>query len=103
MRDVRGLDGKKGRVWGAFAGGLVVLVGGPVGAVAGALAGADAGTLAGKWIDKGFSDKFLAGLQGHLEPGKSALIVLVEHEHAALRSESLAGERDLSADPHRRP
>jgi uncharacterized membrane protein len=58
--------------------------------VAGALVGAGVGSLGAKWIDKGFSDKFLTGLQEHLQPGSSALIVLVEHDWVHPMSESLA-------------
>jgi uncharacterized membrane protein len=84
------LDAKQGRLFGAITGGLVGLVGGPVGVVVGALAGAGVGGLAAKWIDMGFSDTFLAGLQERLQPGSSALILLVEHEWANSLSDALA-------------
>ena len=45
------------------------LIGGPVGVVVEALAGLGAGSLAAKWVDLGFSDEFLAGLQEHLSLG----------------------------------
>lgn len=90
VRDTRDIDPKKGRLLGAITGGLIGLVGGPAGMVVGALAGAGTGAVAGKRIDFGFSDKFLDNLQQHLQPGSSALVVLVEHEFAVKLSESLA-------------
>lgn len=92
VRDTRDIDAKKGRLLGAVTGGLVGLVGGPAGVVLGALAGAGTGAVAGKRIDFGFSDEFLTGLQEHLQPGKSALVVLVEHEFAVPLAESLGHE-----------
>jgi uncharacterized membrane protein len=90
LKDTRDLEPKKGRILGAIAGGLIGLLAGPVGAVMGALAGVGAGSLAAKWVDLGFSDKFLAELQEHLQPGSSALIILVEHEWAQPMSEALS-------------
>jgi uncharacterized membrane protein len=91
LKDTKDLEPRRGRILGAIAGGLVGLLAGPVGAVVGALAGVGAGSLAAKWVDLGFSDKFLAELQEHLQPGSSALIVLVEHEWAQPMSDALAG------------
>jgi len=90
VRDTRDIDPKKGRLLGAITGGLIGLVGGPAGVAVGALAGAGTGAVAGKRIDFGFSDDFLNRLQKHLKPGKSALVVLVEHEFVVKLSESLA-------------
>jgi len=90
VKDIREIDAKKGRLVGAITGGLIGLLAGPVGAVVGALAGAGAGGLAGKWIDMGFSDKFLLGLQERMTPGSSALIILAEHEPAGKFEEILA-------------
>jgi uncharacterized membrane protein len=89
------LDAREGRLLGAITGGLIGLVGGPVGAVLGALAGAGTGGLAARWLDMGFSDEFLTGLQERLEPGTSALILLVEHGSAVKLSESLAGDKGV--------
>ena len=58
----------------------------------GALAGLGAGSLAARWLDLGFSDEFLEGLQEHLQPGSSALVVLVEQEWAQPLSEALDGD-----------
>jgi uncharacterized membrane protein len=90
ITDTRDLEPKKGRIIGAITGGLVGLLAGPVGVVVGALAGLGAGSLAAKWADLGFSDDFLNGLEEHLQPGKSAVIILVEHDWARPLSEAMA-------------
>lgn len=95
LKDTRDIDAKKGRLLGAIAGGLIGLLAGPGGAILGALAGAGAGGLAGKWIDMGFSNEFLAGLQDRLQPGSAALIVLVETEWAVKVSEALADREGM--------
>jgi uncharacterized membrane protein len=95
VTDTRDLDPKKSRVVGAITGGLIGLLAGPVGAVVGVLAGLGAGSLASKWIDKGFSDKFLAELQEHLKPGNSALIVVVEDHWVHSLSEVMAEEEGV--------
>ncbi|MFC2037243.1 DUF1269 domain-containing protein [Chloroflexota bacterium] len=95
VTDTRDLDPKKGGIIGAITGGLIGLVGGPVGVVVGALAGAGVGGLGAKWIDKGFSDKFLTELQEHLQPGRSALIILVETDWAQPLSEAMAGQEGV--------
>ncbi len=92
VTDTKDLTPGKGRLIGGIVGGLVGIVGGPVGVVVGALAGVGAGSLGAKWIDLGFSDKFLAGLEEHLQPGSSALVLVVEHDWAKSVAESLAGE-----------
>jgi uncharacterized membrane protein len=90
VKDTRDISAKKGRLMGAITGGLVGLLAGPGGAVIGALAGLGAGGAAGKWIDEGFSDKFLENLQEHLQPGKSALVLLMEHLWVQKASESMS-------------
>jgi uncharacterized membrane protein len=80
LQDTRDIAPRKGRWLGAVTGGLIGLVGGPVGVVVGALAGAGAGQVAAGKLDFGFSDKFLEEFQRHLQPGRSALIVLAEHK-----------------------
>jgi len=89
MRDVKEMEPKRAGLIGAVTGGLIGLVGGPVGMVVGALAGAGVGGLAAKKIDAGFSDKFLAALQEHLQPGSSALVLLAEHEWLHSMAESM--------------
>ena len=53
------------------------------------LGGLVAGGLAGKLVDFGFSDKFLKNLEEYLQPGSSALILLVEDEWAVKASSAL--------------
>jgi uncharacterized membrane protein/sporulation protein YlmC with PRC-barrel domain len=89
--DVKEWDAKKGGLVGAIAGGLIGLVGGPVGVVVGALAGAGLGGAAAGLTDTGFSDEFLKELQEHLQPGTSALIVLVEHDSVKSMAEAMSG------------
>ena len=95
LRETGDPDARQGRLFGAITGGLLGLAGGPVGAVVGALAGAGTGGLAAKWVDMGFSDEFLTGLQERLEPGTSALILLVEHGSAVKLSQSLAEDKGV--------
>jgi uncharacterized membrane protein len=90
--DTREFTPKKGRLMGAITGGLVGLLAGPGGAIVGALVGLGAGGAAGKVIDKGFSNKFLENLQGYLQPGSAAVIVLVEHRWARSLAEETAGQ-----------
>ncbi len=90
VKDTREIDAKKGRLMGAVTGGLIGLLAGPGGAVVGALVGLGVGGAAGKWIDEGFSDKFLANLLEHLQPGKSALVLLMEHHWVKKASESMS-------------
>lgn len=80
IKEAKDVDKREGRLFGAITGGLVGLVGGPVGVVIGAAAGAVTGGAAAKRIDMGFSNKYLAGLERHLQPGNSALIAVVQHE-----------------------
>jgi uncharacterized membrane protein len=93
--DTRDIEPKKGRVLGAVTGGLIGLVGGPAGVVVGALVGAGAGGLAARKLDFGFSDEFLENLQEHLQPGRSALVVLVEDEWRVSLSESLKDDKGV--------
>jgi uncharacterized membrane protein len=90
VKDTKEIDTKKGRRLGAITGGLIGLLGGPAGVIIGALAGAGAGAVAGKYIDEGFSDEFLENLQQHLQPGKAALVLLMEHRWARRAAESMA-------------
>jgi uncharacterized membrane protein len=82
VTDTRDMGAKKGGLIGAVAGGLLGLPAGPVGVVIGALAGAGIAGLGAKLHDGGFSDEFLSELEKHLQPGKSALVILVEEQWA---------------------
>lgn len=90
VRDTKEITPKKGRILGAITGGLVGLLAGPGGVIVGALAGLAAGGAAGKYIDEGFSDKFLENLEQYLQPGKAALILLMEHHWVQPASEAMA-------------
>jgi uncharacterized membrane protein len=90
VQDTKEITPKKGRILGAITGGLVGLLAGPGGAIVGALAGLAAGGAAGKYIDEGFSDKFLENLEQYLQPGKAALILLMEHHWVQPASEAMA-------------
>jgi uncharacterized membrane protein len=88
-QDSKEITPKKGRILGAITGGLIGLLAGP-GGVVGALAGLAAGGAAGKYIDEGFSDKFLENLDQYLQPGKAALMLLMEHRWAHPASEAMS-------------
>jgi uncharacterized membrane protein len=91
LKETGDLDARQGRLFGAITGGLIGLLAGPAGAVIGALAGAGAGGFAAKRIDMGLSDEFLSSFQEQLQPGGSALVVLVEHKWAQSLSDVLGG------------
>ena len=63
-----------GSWWGMLAG---LLVGGPA-FVVGAVGGAAAGALYGKLVDRGLEDDWVKGMADWLDPGTSALLLLVE-------------------------
>jgi uncharacterized membrane protein/sporulation protein YlmC with PRC-barrel domain len=86
---------KQGTIFGTITGGLIGLIGGPIGVIFGAAAGAATGKVAAGKIDMGFSDKFLNKLKDELQPGKSALIVVVEHRMADDLSEVLSNLEGL--------
>jgi uncharacterized membrane protein len=71
----------KSAVLGAGAGGLLALLG-PIGLAAGVAIGATAGAVVGPKVDLGLPDAFLKRLAERLDPGHSALVVLVEHDQA---------------------
>jgi uncharacterized membrane protein len=79
----------KGAAVGAGAGALLTLLG-PVGWVAGAAVGAGVGAVVGPKMDMGFPDEFLKRLEKRLQPGNSALLVLVEHDFAQDLAHALA-------------
>jgi uncharacterized membrane protein len=85
------VDAKHGALFGAITGGLIGLLGGPVGAVVGAAAGAATGGVAADKIDMGLSDEFLDAFQKRLQPGTSALVMIVEHESAQRFTDAMAG------------
>jgi uncharacterized membrane protein len=90
VQDTREITPKKGRILGAITGGLIGLLAGPGGVIIGALAGLAAGGAAGKYIDEGFSDKFLENLEQYLQPGSAALILLMENQWVQPASVAMA-------------
>ena len=85
------VSSRHGALCGAITGGLLGLIGGPAGVVLGAAAGAATGGIAAGKIDMGFSDAYLAKMEENLQPGSSALVVLVEPAWAEKVSAVLAG------------
>lgn len=85
------INPRHGALFGAVTGGLLGLIGGPAGVVIGAAAGAATGGIAAGKLDMGFSDAYLTKLEENLQPGSSALVVLVEPAWAEKVSAVLAG------------
>jgi uncharacterized membrane protein/sporulation protein YlmC with PRC-barrel domain len=90
LKEVEDVGSKRGALFGAISGGLIGLLGGPVGAVIGAVAGAASGSAAARWLDMGFPDEYLKKVQASLQPGSSALLVLVEQEQVEKVAQVLA-------------
>jgi uncharacterized membrane protein len=80
---------RHGREVGAVAGGLAGLLVGPVGLVVGALVGAGAGGAVASKTERDFSHEFLENLERLLQPGRSGLVLLVEHEDRQQLSDEL--------------
>lgn len=80
LQETEDVSPKQGALFGAITGGLIGLLGGPVGAIVGAAAGATTGRIAANWIDMGFPDQYIKKLKEGLQPGTSALVILVEQE-----------------------
>lgn len=95
VEDRSDVNPKQGAIFGAITGGLIGLLGGPIGAIVGAAAGAATGQFSAGMIDMGFSDKFLKKLQEELQPGKSALIMVVEHRMVGDLSDVLSDLKGL--------
>ncbi|CAN5535552.1 hypothetical protein BH10ACT1_BH10ACT1_26810 [soil metagenome] len=66
-----------GTVWGLLVG---TIVAGPVGAIIGAASGAAGGGLFGKLVDVGLDDDWAKQVGEWIDPGSSALLVLVSHD-----------------------
>jgi uncharacterized membrane protein/sporulation protein YlmC with PRC-barrel domain len=67
----------RGALVGAVVGGLLTLVAGPIGPIAGAAAGGALGGVGAGLVDRGVPDRYLRDLGRDLQPGSSALVVLV--------------------------
>jgi len=66
-----------GSLWGVLVG---TIFGGPVGALLGAGAGAASGGLLAKLVDVGLDDGWVKQVGEWIDPGSSALLVLVSHD-----------------------
>jgi len=67
--------GIRGAMWGAFIG--LLFLNPLIGMVAGAAVGAGSGALAGRLSDYGINDDFIRSVGSTIEPGSSAVFVLV--------------------------
>ena len=104
IRETHDVDKGQGTIFGAITGGLVGLLGGPVGVIVGAAAGAATGGAAARRIDLGFPDEYLQKLQKELQPGSSALVVLLEKEQTLIMAKAASSyggqfiQQDLTQD-----
>ncbi|MBN2621938.1 MAG: DUF1269 domain-containing protein [Acidimicrobiales bacterium] len=73
--DVTPARGALAGAWWGMLGGL--LIAGPA-FLAGAVGGAAAGALYGKLVDRGLDDAWIKDMAGWVEPGRSALLLLVD-------------------------
>ena len=71
-----GKGARRGGFWGLLVG---LILGGPL---FGALAGLGLGAIAGRRIDHGIDDDFISHVSKSLKPSASALLVLIDQEHA---------------------
>jgi uncharacterized membrane protein len=71
-----GKGARRGGFWGLVVG---FILGGPV---LGVLAGLGLGAIAGRRIDHGLDDEFISKVSKSLKPRTSALLVLIDEEHA---------------------
>ena len=95
LKEAEDMDTGHGALFGAITGGLIGL-GGPAGVVVGAAAGAATGGAAAHWIDMGFDNDDLKGVQESLQPDSSAIVVLIESagvDHVSDTLDELGGER----------
>lgn len=72
-----GRGAMSGTMWGGLVG---AIFGGPVGLAVGAAVGAGAGGLAGKLVDVGLDDDWIKQVGEWLDPGTTALLVLVSSQ-----------------------
>jgi uncharacterized membrane protein len=78
MDEMGDVDKKHGALFGAVAGGLLGLVGGPAGLAVAAAAGALTGGVVANRMDLGFPEEFLEVAAKRLETGRSGILALVE-------------------------
>ena len=80
---------KKGRRVGAIAGAMLGVLGGPAGMVVIGLGGAAVGNLLANLAHAGISKKMIEAVEEGLEPGSSAVIVIVESQGTHLITKDL--------------
>ena len=78
IKDTQDVDTRHGAYFGVISGALIGLLGGPAGALIGSVAGAATGAASASMIDLGFPKADLQAIDDQLDPGSSALVVLVE-------------------------
>jgi len=78
----QGNEAKKGAGFGAVAGGLVFLLGGPIGLIGSLLAGGLIGGVGGRFMGHKFDSKELEKLGDALTPSTSAIILILEDVYA---------------------
>lgn len=78
---IMGEDKKKARRIGAITGAVLGIVGGPPGMLLLGLGGAAAGNLVAKLTHAGISKEMIEVVEEGLEPGSSAVMVILEHGH----------------------
>ena len=78
IKETENVDAQRGGLFGAIVGRLIGLVGGAPGAIVGPVAGAGTGGVAARLIDFGFPNESLRDLQDGLQPGNSALVLVIE-------------------------
>jgi uncharacterized membrane protein/sporulation protein YlmC with PRC-barrel domain len=84
-RETHDITTGRGAAAGVVIGGVLSLVGGPLGPLAGAAVGGAAGGLVGKAVDRGVPDRYVRDLGRALRAGSSALVVVVpQREEASL-------------------
>jgi uncharacterized membrane protein len=91
VKETADLTGRQGATFGAIAGGIVGIIGGPVGVALGAALGAGIGGLIAGRMDTGLPNEFLQKFDDSLQPGGSALVILVRTQWRRSFAEELGG------------
>ena len=86
-----GKGSRRGGFWGLVVG---LILGGPL---FGVLAGLGLGAIAGRRIDHGLDDEFISQVSRSLKPRTSALLVLIDQEHA---ERAIAYLKSFDAEMH---